>query len=154
MQLNIIITHDLSSLIWKATLIIDLLMCWRINFGPGYQGSYPNNIPMSPRQGYQGRRNNTPTGPSTEELAKQFDSMQYNMEEKFRQLEAQRVPMPPLPQPTTPIWPTTKSVLPDEWREAPKDVLPFEVSCCWCESCCKWFECDYMILLVSKTWFY
>ena len=79
---------------------------------PGYQGSYPNNINVS-RPGYQGKRINAPTGPTTEDLAKKFDSLQYNAEERFKRLEAQQVPMPPLPQPA-PIWPNPKAALPDE----------------------------------------
>ena len=78
----------------------------------GYQGSYPNNINVS-RPGYQGKRINAPAGPSAEDLAKKFDSLQYNSEERFKRLEAQQVPMPPLPQPA-PIWPNPKAALPDE----------------------------------------
>ena len=105
---------------------------------PGYQGSYPNNINVN-RSGYQGKRINAPTGPSTEDLAKKFDSLQYNAEERFKRLEAQQVPMPPLPQPA-PIWPNPKAGLPDEWEETLEEALLREVSCCWCESCCQWFK--------------
>ena len=68
---------------------------------------------MNPRQGYQGRRNNTPAGPSTEDLAKKFDSLQHDADARFKRLEAKQASMPPLPQPA-PIWPNPNAALPDE----------------------------------------
>ena len=81
----------------------------------GYQGTYPNNIrPYQGQGGYQNRYPPQPQGPSGEDLAKQMVSMQNSMEEKFKVLEAKQIPLPALPQPSAPIWPTVSIALPDE----------------------------------------
>ena len=82
------------------------------NQNQNYQGSYPNNIPTY-QGGYQGQRP-YPRGPTNEDVIKSVASMQTTMEAKFKVLEAKQIPLPALPQPSAPVWPTVSSALPDE----------------------------------------
>ena len=67
--------------------------------------------------GYQGRRpmyNQPIPAPANEELVKQVVDLNNTMEARFKKLEANQVPLPPLPQPSAPIWPVVNITLPDE----------------------------------------